>query len=85
MVGWKKELIKRCKENGVKMSKGKLDVIIEQLVDTIKDTVDDGEIVRIKNFMTFYQGETVDRKLPDGSEFEPRYVIRTRMSNNFKN
>lgn len=80
------ELLKRLKDNDVKLTKDELIIIITEFVSLIHDVVlYKKEKVKINNFAVFELGRKAQRKLPNGKLVEQGDIMRVRLSEKFKN
>lgn len=80
------ELLKRLKDNDVKLTKDELIIIITEFVSLIHDVVlYKKDKVKINNFAVFELGRKAQRKLPNGKLVEQGDIMRVRLSEKFKN
>ena len=80
------ELLKRLKDNDIKLTKDELIIIITEFVSLIHDVVlYKKEKVKINNFAVFELGRKAARKLPNGNLVEQGDIMRVRLSEKFKN
>lgn len=80
------ELSKRLKVKNIKLNQSDTKIVITEFIKLIKELVFEGYEIKIKNFGKFFLDFTSDkRKLPNGTRFEKRSIIRFRLSKNFKN
>lgn len=80
------ELLKKIKNNNIKLTKDELVIIITEFVSLIHNEVlYKNEKIKINNFAVFELGKKAPRKLPGGKIVEKGDIIRVRLSKNFKN
>lgn len=80
------ELLKILKDNDMKLSKEELNIVIAEFVSLIHDVVlYRKEKVKINNFAVFFLDDTAPRKLPNGEKVKTREIMRSRLSEKFKN
>lgn len=79
------ELLKRLKDNNIRLTKDELSIIITEFVSLIHDVVlYRKEKVKINNFAVFELGTKAPRKLPNGKLVEKGDIMRVRLSEKFK-
>lgn len=80
------ELLKKIKDNDIKLTKDELNIVITEFVSLIHDVVlYEEEEVKINNFAVFFLGKKAKRKLPNGDYVNPGEIMRVRLSEKFKN